>query len=113
MRLADNRTNGSRPLWLESRLLLAICLADVVVTVGLIASGKAVEANPLLSAYLGMGIQWFLVAKLVLFCLVPIGLVEWMRERYPSVENRLRIIVRVGLVGYAALYLIGLAAANT
>jgi hypothetical protein len=110
---AEPRKSARQPLWLESRLLLAACLVDLFLTLALIASGHAVEANPVLNAYLGLGIQWFLVVKAVLLGLIPVGLVEWLRERYPGAENRLRLVVRFGLVGYGLVYVGGVIAANT
>ena len=103
---------ASRRLWPESLALLLLGIGDLVLTVLLLNRGLAIEANPLLAAYLAFGVQWFLVAKAVLLCLVPIGMVEWLRERYPARENRLRLIMRVGLAAYAVLYVMLVARVN-
>lgn len=112
--MADSvsRKRGRQRPWPESGLLLAACLADLGLTVALIQGGHAVEANPLLAAYLAWGLEWFLVAKAVLLGLIPVGMVEWLRERFPSREGRLRTVLRVGLAAYGALYVVGGVAVN-
>ena len=111
--MADRMVRPARLfVWWESYTLLALSLADLAATVLLIRSGRAVEANPLLGVYLDYGLEWFLVVKAVLLCFIPIGMVDWIRERFPSKQARLRTILRVGLASYGALYVAGVCLAN-
>jgi hypothetical protein len=97
---------------LEAWILLAVSLVDLATTVWLLNHGRAVEANPLLNYYLDAGLEWFLVFKGVILCLIPVGLVEWMRQRSPQYDRTLRMVLRCGIAGYAALYVVMVARAN-
>ena len=93
----------------ESILLAAICAADLATTMWLIANGFAKESNPILGFYLTRGgTVSFAAAKLLLF-LGPLFLLELIRQQRPQL---VRNLLRVGIVAYLALYVIGSMAVN-
>ncbi|MDH7480761.1 MAG: DUF5658 family protein [Armatimonadota bacterium] len=92
----------------ESIVLIAICLADMLFTILVIAMGKAVEANPLMAECIRRGF-WH-------FCLVKIGVViplvvlaEWYKNYNPVFVRK---ALRVGITGYISLYFGVLLAVN-
>jgi hypothetical protein len=67
-----------------------------------------VEANPVMAYFLGMGVFWFVVAKLVSY--VPaLYVLEWYRRRNLSYG---RLITRSAIGAYLAVYAIGFAGVN-
>ncbi len=62
-------------------LLAAIGSLDLASTIVLLRLG-AVEANPIFARLLGMGVGWFVLAK-VLMLAGPILILEWARDRSP------------------------------
>src|SRR5262245_23589602 len=93
----------------ESALLAAICAVDLASTMWLITKGFARESNPILDFYLSRGgAISFAGVKLLLF-LGPLFLLELIREHRPRF---VRALLRVGIVAYVAIYVIGSLAVN-
>ena len=84
----------------ESALLAILCTADMISTLWLVASGRAVEANPLLAFYLNIGYTWFALVKCLLY-LAPIYLLELLRPRRPRFVH---ILLRIGIMLYLFSY---------
>ena len=102
----------SRRLSAEAWILVGISIADLATTVWLLHRGAAIEANPLLNYYLDAGPQWFLLYKGIILCLIPVGLIEWLRQRSPRHDRALRLVLRLGIAAYAALYVAMVARVN-
>lgn len=86
---------GTRPArrpCIETLVVGAICLADLVVTAVLVHLGLAEEANPIMAYFIGYGIAAFCVAKL-LFVIPPLLVAEWYRSYNDRlVRNTLRVV---------------------
>lgn len=93
----------------ESFILATICLLDLGTTLFWVSYRDAAEGNPIMSYYLQhFGPYAFIGAKCVLF-LMPLLIAEWARRLRPRfVHNALR----VGVVGYLAVYGLGVAQVN-
>ena len=87
----------------ESYLLAALCLLDLIVTVYLLNTGVAIEANPILRYYLAAGILSFVAGKLLL-SIVPLVVLEILREKRPRF---IRNALRTGIALYAFFYCVG------
>jgi hypothetical protein len=86
---------------IESILLAAICLADMITTVIMVSAGIAVESNPIMSACLRHGPTFFIVVKLISF--VPfIVVTEWYRRKNPAFS---RAASRAAIVIYMFAYI--------
>jgi hypothetical protein len=87
----------------ESLILAALCLADMISTLLCVLSGKATEQNPLMAACLGHSPELFVLVKMASF--VPfIVVVELYRRRNPAfatAASRAAIILYV--VAYAVI----------
>jgi hypothetical protein len=80
---------------IESIVLIAICLADMLTTLYLVLKGMATEQNPIMAACIRHSPATFVLVKLVSF--VPfVVAVELYRRRNPEFARR------------ACLYAIGL-----
>lgn len=100
--------NRVRIAW-ESIILAAICAVDLASTMWLIANGFARESNPILAFYLNRGgAVSFAAVKLLLF-LGPLFLLEIIRMQRPQF---VRSLLRVGIVAYIAIYVLGSLAVN-
>src|ERR1041385_5882250 len=100
--------NRIRIAW-ESVLLAGICVFDLASTMWLIGNGAARESNPILAFYLYRGgAVSFAAAKLLLF-LGPLFLLELIRQQRPQF---VRTLLRVGIVLYIAIYVLGSLAVN-
>jgi hypothetical protein len=90
-------------IW-EIRLLAVICLADLVSTVWLLKTGRAIEANPVMEFYLQHGGSLcFIIMKAFLF-LAPIAVLEHIRKTKPQF---IRMLFRSYLAAYVLLYGVG------
>ena len=85
----------------ETAILALICLADLMWTIWLLATGTAVEANPILRFYLHYGgLSCFTAAK-ILLCGGPLLVLELLRARRPAfTQSLLRAAIVIYLVGY-------------
>ncbi|MCS6776133.1 MAG: DUF5658 family protein [Chloroherpetonaceae bacterium] len=92
----------------EGATLALLCLLDLVVTVGLIHTGIAVEGNPVLGFYLQRGMGAFIASKLLL-SLGPILVLEWLRGRRPCF---IRHLLRASILLYLLVYFGGVLLLN-
>ncbi|MHB0912399.1 MAG: DUF5658 family protein [Armatimonadota bacterium] len=97
-----------RTVCLESLVFAAICLADAFITVLLVASGHATEANPIMARCFDYGIPAFWAVKMTpLIALV--GVAEWYRQQNAEFT---KLAMQAGIAGYVALYIWGVFCAN-
>lgn len=87
----------------ESYVLGAICAADMISTILLVRSGRAIEANPLLTPFMERGLVCFFFAKSMLF-MVPLFALELLRNKRPEFVKKM---LRVGIAAYVLSYGIG------
>jgi hypothetical protein len=92
----------------ESLILIAICLADLLLTVFLLKNGPVREGNPLMAYYLQFGLTTFVIVKLCLM-FPPILIVEWCRKYKPDFA---RFMLRFAITAYLGVYVVSFAAAN-
>jgi len=92
----------------ESFCLIAICLADTLLTIVLLASGLAKEANPLMVYCVDRGLGTFCFVKLG--TLIPTVLAAELYRRYNPAF--VRKALRAGIIAYLGLYFGGLLAVN-
>ena len=93
----------------ESLLFASICLCDLILTLWLLQTGAAIEANPILRFYYELGVQWFALVKGA-FSLVPIFVLEVIAlRRRRFVQN----LLRAGIVLYVAIFCLGAVLVNT
>jgi len=90
-------------------VLLAVGLADLLSTLFWIATGRAVEVNPIMAAVLRLGICPFVFAKLSTLA-AYIGVVEWYRRRRNPVFACL--VGNLTLTCYIAVYAISFVVVN-
>jgi len=93
--------------WLatESCIILGICALDLVVTIWLVRTHRAVEGNPLMSYYLDRGWNVLVEVKLLLV-LFPIFVAEWGRRYRPHFVRRM---LRLAIAVYVGVYVSALA----
>lgn len=90
----------------ETTALVALGCADLLLTVYLVATNKAREANPLFAPILThFGPAGFALSKALLLA-VPVVLLEWTRRRRPRLA---RTALRWALVLYASALLLAYA----
>ncbi len=97
------------PILWESLVLALICALDLVTTLGLMASGTAGEANPILRFYLQNGGEVCFAAAKVLLFLGPIFVLEVFRRRRPRFVQS---VLRAGILLYILSYGVGVWYAN-
>lgn len=85
-------------------MMLAVMLIDTAVTLWLLAHGRAIEGNPLMTFYVRQGLGFVMAAKLSLV-VGPLTIMEWARRERPRL---VRIALRFALVVYTGLFLLGL-----
>ena len=92
-----------KPVLLETILLASLCMLDLGSTIVLVQLGIAKEANPILVPYIGHSIGAFVAAKTFLSIapLVGIEMLGWIKPQLA------RFAVRIGLLGYVAVYFFG------
>jgi hypothetical protein len=93
---------------MESYVLAFICAADMISTIMLVRSGKAIEANPILIPFMERGFGCFLAAKSMFF-LVPLFALELLRSKRPLFVKKM---LRVGIAAYLISYGIGVIRVN-
>lgn len=90
----------------ESLALLLICFVDAVVTIALVATGRATEANPLMARFLNYGYGCFFTFKM-LTAFVAIAAAEMYSRRNPVFVKRLMLSVTTAYIGiYIAAFLV-------
>ena len=90
---------------LESAILVAICLADMVATVATVVSGLAIEQNPIMAACIRQSIRTFIAVKTLSF-LPFIFAAEYYRKYNPIfVRTASRLAIVLYLLVYVALVL--------
>lgn len=89
----------------ESFVIICICLLDLVATIWLVATHRAIEGNPVMSFYLDQGWLMLIGAKTLLI-VFPIFIAEWGRRYRPAFVRR---ALRVAIVMYVGVYLMAFA----
>jgi hypothetical protein len=90
-------------------VLLALGLADLLTTLFWLATGQAVEVNPIMAAILRLGVWPFVLTK-VGTLVAYVGVLEWYRRRRNPVFAR--VAGNITLIGYIAIYAISFACVN-
>jgi hypothetical protein len=85
----------------ESLALVAICVVDTFLTVALVGSGLATEANPLMARCLDQGFFFFCVVKLAAVVLAVVA-AESYRRRNPLFVRR---ALQTTITAYIGIYL--------
>ena len=86
----------------ESLVLIAICVADMLVTLYFVLTGMAVEQNPIMAACINLSPATFVLVKLVSF--VPfVVAVELYRRRNPGFA---RAVCRWAIGIYLAAFVV-------
>lgn len=84
----------------ESLALITVCALDAILTIFLVASGMAVEANPFMKYFMECGVGVFCLAKML--PLIPlVGLTEWYRKFNPLFVKK---AMQFGVVAYTVFY---------
>jgi hypothetical protein len=96
----------SRPVFPETVMLIAICIADMASTLWAVRMGKAAESNPVLATSLATSNAAFVALKTAL-CLGPVILLELIGRYKPSL---VRNAIRSCLFGYICIYVFGIIA---
>ncbi len=84
----------------ESYIILVICLCDLVATIWLVATHRAIEGNPVMAFYLDRGWDVLIGAKLLLV-VFPIFIAEWGRRYRPRFVRRM---LRLTIAMYLGIY---------
>lgn len=92
----------------ESLGLAMLCLIDMILTLWVVESGLAIEANPIMRFYYDISPLAFAMAKTFLF-VGPLFVLERLHERNPRF---IRGLLRVAVVLYATLYVSAVAVVN-
>lgn len=93
-----------RKLATESYIILAICFFDLVATIWLVATNRAIEGNPVMSFYVDRGWDALIGVKLLLV-IFPIFIAEWGRRYRPRfVRRMLRLTIALYLGAYALAF---------
>ncbi|MDO8681906.1 MAG: DUF5658 family protein [Armatimonadota bacterium] len=88
----------------ESWILIAICMADLLTTLGLLADKNVFEGNPLMKFYLDLGVGMFIAVKLILV-VMPLFLAEYSKQFSPVfVRSMLRLAIVVYIGAYTLLF---------
>jgi hypothetical protein len=93
----------------ETVILALLAMADLIYTAFGLATGRAVEGNPLMRAVLAGGGPTALIATKVLLVAAPLAIAEWARTSRP------RLVVcalRVAIGAYVVTLLLGTAILN-
>ncbi len=84
----------------ESRLIVGVCVVDLLTTLWIVHSHGGQEYNPVMRFYLDRGTTAFILAKF-LFVAGPLTVLEWARRHRPAF---VRGMLRTGLALYVVLY---------
>lgn len=90
-------------------VLLAVGLADLLSTVFWVATGRAIEVNPIMAAVLRLGIWPFVLTKLSTLA-ACVGVLEWYRRRRNPIFAR--VVGNIALTCYIAIYAIAFVIVN-
>ena len=89
----------------ESLVLVAICLADMLLTLFFVVRGLAVEQNPLMAACLRHGTTAFVLVKLASFVPFVIAIELYRRRDAAFARLACRSAIALYLVTFVALTL--------
>ena len=92
----------------ESLALFLICFVDAMLTIVLVATGRATEANPLMARCLERG-YWFFFTFKMSTAAVAIIVAELHRRRNPIFVKRL---MQTATTAYVGIYLTALLVVN-
>lgn len=109
--IVSNVVLGNKPMILmkETWILLVICLTDLIVTLGLLASGRwFFEGNPIMGYYLEIGVWAFVAAKIGLI-VMPLFIAEYSKRFKPVF---VKTMLRFAIFTYVATYLVLFAGVN-
>jgi hypothetical protein len=90
-------------------VLLAVGLADLLTTLFWLATGRAIEVNPIMAAVLRLGVWPFVITKLGTLA-AYVGVMEWYRRRRNPVFAH--VVGNITLIGYVGIYAISFAMVN-
>lgn len=90
-------------LAMETCILLAICLVDLVSTIWLVSTDRALEGNPIMAFYLQHSLCALVLAK-VMIAGFAFFVVEWGRRRRPQF---VRGLLRLAILAYISVYALG------
>jgi hypothetical protein len=90
-------------------ILLAVGLADLFTTLFWVATGRAIEVNPIMAAVLRLGVGPFVLAKLSTLAAF-VCVVEWYRRRRNPVFAR--VVGNITLFGYLGIYAVAFVCVN-
>lgn len=99
-RISPRRLAGIKVSY-ESWLLTIICIFDLWLTVFLLRSGLATEANPVLRVYLEAGLASFIAGKMLL-SVAPLIVLEILRLHRPRF---IQAVERAAIVLYVLCYI--------
>jgi len=95
-------------LMVESVILIAIGLMDLLFTLLLIGQNGVTEGNPLMAYYLRFGVGVFVLVKLALLFL-PVFVAEWSKRYRPQF---VKWMMRGAIAAYVGSYLVLFAFVN-
>ena len=87
---------------LEGKILLAVMLADCVISLLLIQLGVLMEVNPIMNFLLEQGMVVFLVVKILVSVLLVLAF-ERIRFAYPKKIRRIKVGQWVGIMSYPVM----------
>lgn len=87
----------------ETMILVSICVIDMIQTLIVVGSGKAIEANPVLASAMQYSPWAFVLLKTLSFA-APLTAIELLRPLSPEFVRR---ALRIGAFGYIVIYLFG------
>jgi hypothetical protein len=90
-------------------VLLAVGLADLFTTLFWLATGRAVEVNPVMAAVLRLGVWPFVLTKLATLG-AYVSVLEWYRRRRNPVFAR--VVGNITLIGYVGIYAVSFVCVN-
>ncbi|MCX6374599.1 MAG: DUF5658 family protein [Armatimonadetes bacterium] len=90
----------------ESLALVAICVLDTLLTVVLVGSGLASEANPLMAHCLDRGFLFFCFVKLAVLVVAVVAAESYRRRNPVFVKRALQTTVTAYIGIYLAMFLI-------
>src|SRR4051812_35875559 len=89
-----------RPILAETVAIAIICTIDLAHTIFFVASGRAVEANPLLAPVIAQSWLSFAFVKATSF-LIPLLILEALRPLSPRF---IKLALRAGAIAYMSVY---------
>jgi hypothetical protein len=89
-------------LSIESLILVAVCTADMLVTLFFVSRGMAVEQNPLMAVFMNYSPWAFVLAKLLSF--LPFVIAIEMYRRHD--RDFARRVCRIAIGAYVVLFVV-------